>query len=93
MHNTSYKEPTLHWRAFQLAVEVTYSHQFNQQTLQDFYLNAFYLQDTFNVNHKDCDQSTVYTAMVIKLFKQYSILIVKILLFILHQGYNSIYAK
>lgn len=72
MHNNIHNEPTIVSRAFQLALEVTYSkRKFKEEALQNFYKNDFIVKDIFNVNHGLCDQSTIYTSMITKIFTNY----------------------
>lgn len=67
MHNSIHNQPTLYSRAFQLALEVTYSkRKFSEQTLQEMYQNDFIIQDNFHVNKGICDQSTIYTSIIAK---------------------------
>nr|NP_062846.1 hypothetical protein PhpooMp01 [Physarum polycephalum]BAB08100.1 unnamed protein product [Physarum polycephalum] len=72
MHDFIHKQPTLSSRAFQLALEVSYSKRsFNEATLQDFFKNEFNIRDTFNVNNGVCDQSTIFSALMAKYVVSY----------------------
>lgn len=67
MHNSIHGEPTLFSRAFQLALEVTYSkRRFDEQALKDMYKHDFIVEDSFGVNKGLCDQSTVYNCVLAK---------------------------
>lgn len=68
-HIASYinSEPSLYSRAFQLALEVTYSkRKFSHAELQEIYKNDFIVSDTFAINRGLCDQSTIYTSILAK---------------------------
>lgn len=68
MHN----DPTLHSRAFQLALEVTYfKRRFNTSILQEIFKNDFIIKDYFTINNGLCDQSTIYSALLAKEFTNY----------------------
>lgn len=59
--------PTLQSRAFQLALEISYTkRQFSEQDLQKYYENDFNIVDTFKVNKGICDQSTIFTSVITK---------------------------
>lgn len=67
MCNMVNKNPTLHSKAFQLALEVCYSkRKFEEKTVQDFFSNDFLVIDYFNCNRKLIDQSTVFSAITMK---------------------------
>lgn len=58
---------SLHSRAFQLALEVTYrKRHFNINSLQAFYANDFSIENVFNINQNTCEQSTIYSALSTK---------------------------
>ena len=65
-------ESTLRSRVLQVAIEVTYNKRyFSEKTLQKFYENDFQIEDPFKVNQGLCDQSTLYTALIMKAFGEY----------------------
>jgi hypothetical protein len=67
VHESIHHQPTLFSRAFQLALEVTYSkRRFDEQVLKDMYKHDFLVEDTFGVNKGFCDQSTVYSCVLAK---------------------------
>jgi hypothetical protein len=72
MHNQINRDPTLHSRAFQLAMEVTYAkRKFSQVELEEIYKNDFVIKDMFNINQGLCDQSTIYTCISTKILQNY----------------------
>lgn len=72
MHGTIHSSPTLHSRAFQLALEITYSKRlFSEKQLQEFYKCDFQVKDVLNINNGYCDQSTIYSSMLAKIVVDY----------------------
>ena len=68
MHNA----PTLHSRAFQLALEVTYSkRKFSEKTLQEYFAKDFKINDILNMNQGVCDQSTIYNSFLAQMTAKY----------------------
>lgn len=67
VHTCIHQKPTLHSRAFQVALEMTYSkRKFNLEQLEQYYKDDFNIEDTFQVNKNLCDQSTIFTSVITK---------------------------
>lgn len=62
--------PSLQSRAFQLALEVSYSRRkFSSAALQEYFQADFTLKDVYDSNRGLCDQSTVYSSILMKFVK------------------------
>src|ERR1700759_2688292 len=67
VHTCIHKKPTLHSRAFQLALEMTYSkRKFDTHQLEQYYKDDFRIEDTYQINNNICDQSTIFTSVITK---------------------------
>ena len=62
--------PSLQTRAFQLAVEVSYSRRkFSLEALQESFQSDFTIKDVYVSNRGLCDQSTIYSSILMKFVK------------------------
>ena len=62
--------PSLHTRAFQLALEVTYSRRkFSLEALQEYFLADFKIKDVYDSNRGLCEQSTIYSSILMHFVK------------------------